>query len=148
MLTTYIILILFIVLLGIGIWLILRMIKKRKAIALKQNIIPEDILAEFNYAENTMKGGMKYGSDKQDNAYSILWEIAKGNRFGESSEPIRTTKCGDASGELHEQSEGRQDIQDRTNTNIGESSTISRKHKPNNIGNIISRFRRNTARKQ
>jgi hypothetical protein len=71
--------ILLVILIGITIWIYR---KKKKIKAVKASAEYDEVLNDFNMAEqmyaNSLKGGSNYGQGT--NPYTILWEIAKSKR--------------------------------------------------------------------
>lgn len=129
------------ILCGIGIWFAIRFLKKKKDIAIKQKLeIPEEILKEFNYAEQKMKGGINEDGTTTS-PHQILWEIAK-NRRAESIRDFARTEQQISNEELCPEFDGGQSIQSGTTRESSENKLCIRKSKSDNLKCIISRFRR------
>lgn len=138
-----------ILLLGIGIWIIVRKIRKKKKFerSLRENI-PQDVLDIFNEVEEKMKGGMKYGvtNNQASNPYAILWEVIQRRNQNREPEPTGTREVESSvetstSGELYPESIRRQSVQIGDASDIVENSDNDRKPNRKNSRNIFSRFR-------
>lgn len=131
----------------VGIWFAYKYYKKKKQIATGERNVPDDILKEFNEAEQKMKGGLKEdGTTKSP--HEILWEITRGGSYksrGNDKDSIGTEQTVNDR-DIHEQPNRREDIQTRTPTIAIEDKSIIRESKPNNFRRIISRIRRSTGR--
>ena len=133
----------FILLSLIGLWFIWKFYKKKIAISIAEKIIPNEITKVFNNAEQMMKGGLKEDGTTTS-PYQILWELSSEHRKrkGQSDNISNTTEQPIDDRELFKQSNGGQDIQDRTTASIVENKSIIRKPKQNNFRRIINSLRR------
>lgn len=128
---------------GIGVWFAYRFYKKKIEKAELERIIQEDILEEFNYAENKMKGGLKEDGTTTS-PYQILWNIAKNRRTETIRDASRTEQTA-SSGELYPEFDGGQNIQSGIITKPNENQQHTRKSKSDNLRSVISRIRRRTS---
>jgi hypothetical protein len=149
--TILIIFILFLVLLGLGVWILLRVLKKKRAYekSLRENI-PQELLDIFNEAENMLKGGIQNGNtnDKTSNPYTILWEVYRrrteeaNRRERQADRTVIESNPAISNRELYSEPNGRQDIQTGTIESVSEDRGSIRETKPNSRRNIFSRLRR------
>ena len=129
---------------GIAIWFAIRFLKKKKRIAKKEREVPEDILKDFENAEQQMKGGIKEDGTTTS-AYQILWNIAKSKREQSRAESIRDSPRTEQqinNGELYPEFDRGQSIQSGTSTEPSEDKQLIRESKPNNLRQLIRRARR------
>ena len=129
---------------GISIWMAMRFLKKKKIIAEKEREIPEDILKDFEYIEQQMKGGIKEDGTTTS-PYQILWNIAKSKREQSRAESIRDasrTIQQTTNRELCTEFNRGQGIQSGAITEPSKDKQFIRKSKPNRIRQLISRARR------
>jgi len=121
--------------------------RKRKEKLALQYLPPQDVLDDFNYAENKLKGGIHGKFNQTENPYSVLWEIAKRNRTGEPANSDGTAEQTISNGELCSEPVRRKDIQTGIATSISEDAISSRRNKQNNIRSFIRRVRESGGRK-
>ena len=123
-----------------------RYYKYRKKISELRERIPGEILDIFNKAENKMKGGIDKDG-KRTSPYKILWELARDNprRTKEPTREERETRR-DAisipSGELHEQLDARQSIQNGDAQSIVSNCESTSNSKRERIKSFIRRKRK------
>ena len=131
-------------LLVIAILLIFRLIKKRKKEKMLKESIPQEVLDDFNYAEQKLKGGINEDGtvNKDSDPYSILWEITKRNRTRERARELEVTESRDTPRQLHPESVRRESIQIATTPSVNQDSNGTRGSKQNRNRNFFSRIRR------
>jgi len=140
---------LFALLLGVIILLMLRHLKKKKEKIKFENSIQQEILDQFDYAEQQMKGGINNGNtnNKNKDPYSILWAIGQGEGVRRPSESVGTTEQTNINRSVLQQPVRRQDVPIRTTPSISEDTSSVRKSNQNNRRSILSRIRRRKARR-
>lgn len=141
---------LFSLILAIFLFFIIHFILKLKERKIR-NSIPKEILEDFEYAEQKLKGGINEdGSVNQEcNPYTILWEITKRNRIRDRIRETESEERGVESkerrinaGELYTKPIGRQDIQVSTASDISKDTSVIRKPAKINIRDLIARRRK------
>lgn len=129
-----------VVLLVLGFWIIIRIIRKSRKKKKMINNPPQEILDELNGLEEEYERRKK--EDGTTSPYKIIWEHTRRRYPYYSNETIRGTEQTTNTGELSPSSSGRQDVQVGVAESPDKDTGSSGESKPNRSRNFFSRFRR------
>ena len=144
-----------VLLFGLLVWIALWFLKKKRRIEKAIRTPPEDILNDFNNAEEELKGGTDNYLSNNDNGtntkdpYEILYELRKRRGNEEADRNIKSTEQAEHDRQLSNKLNRRQELQVRTTPSInkdtdesGRTEGSNREVSKSNAKSFINRIRR------